>query len=299
MTPDRQTPREQAYQACTEIFLQEARFPTVDLVVEAIGVNNRRMASEVIKQWRQDLAQRFREHQLEVPEPIRRLWKQAMDEAHKALAEEHEQLEQARQVLAAERESWQKTLDERNREISRLQEQLAERDATVAKLEQERDGLQDRLEERQSELSAARQEIGQIRGQLQEVQSQLDKTQQRLDGMIDWANRRIEEERGRIAREWSQKLARAEQETTYERLERQKAEARLGQAEERMDLLLGQLKTVEVRLAEKEREIALLRQEKEQLAEENQRLSEMVVRLEQGIKRSKRRRPFRSFRRGQ
>ncbi|GAB6068846.1 hypothetical protein JCM13664_21670 [Methylothermus subterraneus] len=286
MTPNRETSRALAYRACTEIFLTQGRFPTVDLVVEATGVNNRRLASEVIKQWRQDLAERFREQQIEVPEAIRQLWQQALAEANQALAGERKQLEQAQQALAQEKAAWDKAVAERDREIDRLRQALEEKARDLERFSAELDRLKAALDDRQSRLAAALEENGHLKGRLQEAHAHLEAARERFEKVSDWANLRILEERERAGQEWSQKVSRLERELSFERLERQKAEARLRQAEERLDALLGQ---IEARLADKDQELALLRKERDQL-------TETVSRLKQELPTKRRKAPLRSRR---
>lgn len=263
--PSQNHPRELAYQACTAIFLEDGRLPTIDLVCERTGNQNRRLTGDVLKTWRKDLAERFREHQLDVPAPIRTLWQQALAEAKKALAAEREaltverrQLDQERTEQARQREALQARLAERDRLIDTLETEI-----TALKAELER--VRSALEQKRADLEAARGDAGRLQGSLTEARTTIEKLEARVDGTLQWATSRIEEERTRIGAEWQREVNRLKNENSRLTLDGQFFEARQRQAEARLDALLE-------KLSERETEIAGLQADKERLLRENKQI---------------------------
>ncbi|MCX8050099.1 MAG: DNA-binding protein [Methylohalobius sp.] len=268
--------RELAFAACDEIFLTQARFPTVDLVTQAIGINNRRLVSEVIQEWRKDLSARFQKDRLEVPEAIRKLWFSALEVAKSQLESERLALEQERSHMAKERQEFKQALLEATREMETLKARLSEKACRIEQLEAELARLHQALEDRQQELIQVGETAARLQGQLEEARAALEKAEKRVEGTMQWANLRIEEERTRIGKEWQHRLTQLEGEAAQERLWRQTAEARLKHAEDRLDQVLSQL-------AQKDQALSILRQEKEDWLKERHNLHETIQCLERRL----------------
>ncbi len=242
-----QSTRERAFKACDAIFLEHARFPTVDAVAEAIRVNSRRLISEVIKEWRQNLAARFRKDRAEVPEAVRKLWLSALAAAEASLASQRQALEDQRLELESQRLEWQRTLKEQERQIASLRDALDEKAQSIQSLSQ-------KLEQLSAALDQARLACSRLEGQLEEAKVAQQKAEERASGTIEWANLRIEEERTRLEKTWQDKLAKLEIDHSRLRLDVQCAEARQRQAEERLDRVLKQLAERDAALAKSQAE---------------------------------------------
>ena len=100
-----------AYEACATVFTELARFPTIELIRERIGVNSPTLIKRAITDWTLEFAERHREKMTrpDLPnsllEATENLWKLALLEAQRTF-------QQDRQAWAEEKDRLDKTLTE-------------------------------------------------------------------------------------------------------------------------------------------------------------------------------------------
>jgi chromosome segregation ATPase len=270
-----------AYEACGSVFTELARFPTIDLIRERIGVNSPTVIKRAITDWTLAFAEQAREKQgrPDLPhallETAERLWALALREARTqfdrerhtwtedktALADRLATAEQARETLARDFEAYRTAAttarDEHTATRLRLQQQLDAERAGRATAEQA--------------LAEARAELGILAATLATERAQFAQRQQdweaRLAGEHRWHLQRIAEEQTRLEAQRQRELAQRDRELARLALERETLGTRLRAAQEQQAEGRGRQRALEDQLAAARNTLA----EREQaLAEANQ-----------------------------
>jgi chromosome segregation ATPase len=268
-----------AYEACAGIFTELARFPTIDLVRDRIGVNSPTTIKRAITDWTLAFAEQFQAKRLRPDLPgtlldaADTLWQLALREAHT-------QFEHDRQTWAEEKTALEARLGaaEQNREelAREFEAYRAEAEAEVAAHREQRVQQAHSLEAEQSArraaeqaLAEARAELGVAAATLATERAQFAERQQDWEARFDreqrWHLQRIAEEKTRLEAQQQRELAQRDHELSRLTLARETLETRLRALQEqwaegrgRLTALDEQLTAAREVLAEKDRTVAAL-----------------------------------------
>jgi hypothetical protein len=246
--PKRTETYDLAYRACSELFGETGKPPTIASVKERISVNSPVTIKKAIDDWLIHLAADFisRREKPGIPdilfESISSLWKSALTEAEKTLDQKSKALSEQEREIG---EHLKKTDDQ-------LKTALQEKDQLAVRFkdqEQYAQHLKEELKVLRSEQVAvledakvARQAYEESTKQSINLQAKYDEAQQhwqeRLDNEHDWMLKRIQDEKERIDQAQKQEMNQLVSKAESLRLDKITGETRLSQAQSLADKLL-------------------------------------------------------------
>jgi chromosome segregation ATPase len=268
-----------AYEACAEIFTELARFPTIDLVRERIGVNSPTVIKRAITDWTLAFAEqaRAKRGRPDLPgallDAADTLWQLALREAHT-------QFEQDRRAWVGEKTELEDRLSAAEHDREALAQELeAHRAAVTAELEKHTEAmgqLHQQLEVEQAGRTAAEQALAEVRAELGILAATLatERAQfaqrhhdweARIEDAQRWHLQRIAEEKTRLETQRQRELAQRDSELSRLTLARETLETRLRAVQEqnaegrgRLAALEEQLTTAREDLADQDRTVTTL-----------------------------------------
>jgi chromosome segregation ATPase len=262
-----------AYDACATVFSELARFPTIDLVRDRIGVNSPVVIKRAITDWTLAFAERYREKSTrpELPstliEAAEALWQRALAEADARFAGE-------RQAWTDQQRQWDQTLAEAREtgaalagELDANRRSLAAQEARTAELQRQLDAERAARTQAEAALADVRSELAILAATLMAERDQFaarhNEWEQRLEAQHTWHLQRIEEEKDRLRIAQQHALAQRDAELARLTLDGQRLETRLRTVEEQAAEARGRLAATgdsltatRAALADKERTLA-------------------------------------------
>ena len=246
--PKRTDTYEQAYHACSELFSETSKMPTIASVKERIGVNSPVTIKKAIDDWLIHLAADFidRHHNPGIPdvlfESISSVWKLALSETEKAYVKKNKKLlEQGKDTeerIKVATQQIQQALQEKEQLIARFEAQ----EHYISHFKEEHKALQDQQQILQETAKIARQECEQVNNQCINLQAKYDEAKQqweeRYEKEHDWMLRRIQEEKERIEQAYQLEFIKLQSENKNLKLDKVTLETRLTQAQVLADKLL-------------------------------------------------------------
>lgn len=268
-----------AYEACGAVFTERARFPTIELIRERIGVNSPTVIKRAITDWTLAFAEQARERRARPDLPAALL--DAADSLWAlALREARAQFDGDRQAWAAERTELEARLATAEQNLASLaQDFAAYRTAHTAERDTQAQALAQRDQQLDAEsagravaeqaLAALRVEHGVLAATLEVERTQFAQRHQeweaRFEGEHRWHLQRIAEEQSRLERTQQRELAKRDSELVRLTLERDQLETRgrlleaqQAEAQGRRTALEEQLAVSRESLAEKDRTLVAL-----------------------------------------
>lgn len=203
-----------AYDCCDRILTELGRFPTIDLIRERIGVNSPTTIKKAMNEWTQHFAEQHFDklHRPDIPvtliHSVEQVWKLAVLEAEKAYLDK----EKAYQHSLAENQA---VLVQQQQEQQTLKAILRDTDTALAQAGQYSQALQQQLNGQQQENAELQEKVAANEKQLQEqhklMQEQALRWQQQQEQEQEWFARRLSEEKQFLEEKWQEKIQRQAQ----------------------------------------------------------------------------------------
>ena len=252
--PKRTETYDLAYRACSELFGESGKPPTIASVKERISVNSPVTIKKAIDDWLIHLAADFinRREKPGIPEilfeSISSLWKSALTEAEKTLDKKNIQLSEREKEIGAHVKKTDDQLKTALQEKDQLSIRFKDQEQYAQHLKEELKVLRAEQVAGIEEAKIARQTYDESTKQSINLQAKYDEAQQhwqeRLDNEHDWMLKRIQDEKESINQAQKQEMNQLKSKAESLRLDKITWETRLSQAQSLADKLLENNETL-------------------------------------------------------
>ena len=246
--PKRTDTYELAYRACTELFGETGKMPTIASVKDRISVNSPVTIKKAIDDWLIHLAAEFinRRKNPGIPdvlfEGISSIWNSALFEAEKSFNQKVKQLAEKETSYKQDLQLAVSQVENANQEKSQVLERFKDQDHYVQHLKEDLKNLRFEHNSLIEENKQVQQSLEVNKTKCTNLQAKYDESQQHWEGRFDkeqnWMLNRIQEEKDRVEQSKSQELNRLLSEVKNHKFEKASLEARLDQAQNLADRLL-------------------------------------------------------------